>query len=168
MDVRFPTLKRTDKSRSVLPLKAMDSEELTDFMEKRGLGFAVISADEIPRYPVQKPNGLIANTDPSNLPGKHWVCFYLPKRGPVEFFDSLGHSPEYYHSLFRSFLIANGPIYLHNIGRLQDYGSPYCGEYCLDFLMQRVKGVSYYSYIKQFGDNYAQNDSLVLHRLREC
>jgi hypothetical protein len=143
----------------------MDAIELTDFLEKRGLDVAVVSADEIPRRPVQKPAGFIINTDPSELPGKHWVCFYLPKKGPIEFFDSLGHSPEYYHPLFRSFLIVNGPSYLHNTGRLQDYGSPYCGEYCLDFLIQREKGNSYCNYMTQFGDNYAKNDSQVIYRL---
>jgi hypothetical protein len=145
----------------------MDSEELTHFMEKRGIDDAVICADEIPRRPIQKPAGFVVNTDFCSGPGKHWVTFYFPKKGPVEFFDSLGHSPEYYHAIFRNFLIVNGPQYLYNIGRLQDYGSPYCGEYCLDFLVQRVKGVSYYSYITQFGDNYAQNDSIVLRNLME-
>ena len=143
----------------------MNAKQLTHFLEKRGLDVAVTSVDEIPRRPIQKPAGLIVNTDPSELPGKHWVCFYLPKKGPAEFFDSLGHSPEYYHAIFRSFLMTNGPQYLHNTKRLQDYGSPYCGEYCLDFLIQRQKGVSYKSFLKQCGDDYTQNNSLVYHRL---
>lgn len=145
----------------------MDAKQLSNFLEKTDLDFAVTSADEVPRYPIQKPTGLIVNTDPSYRSGKHWVCIYLPKKGPTEFFDSLGRSPEYYHPDFRRVLITNGPTYLHNEGRLQDYGSPYCGEYCLDFLVQRHRGESYQSFLKQFGDHYAENDSRVLHNLRE-
>jgi hypothetical protein len=145
--------------------RTMNAKQLTHFLEKRSLDALVICTNEIPRRPIQKPAGFVVNTDFCSGPGKHWVCFYLPKKGPAEFFDSLGHSPEYYHAIFRSFLMANGPQYLHNTKRLQDYGSPYCGAYCLDFLMQRVKGVSYYSYMTQFGDHYATNDSQVLLRL---
>jgi hypothetical protein len=61
--------------------------------------------------------------------------------------------------------MAYGPLYLHNTKRFQDYGSPYCEVYCLDFLIQRVKRVSYKSFLKQFGEDYAQNNSLVYHRL---
>jgi hypothetical protein len=36
---------------------------------------------------------LIANTDPSDRPGQHWVAYYLAPGGELEFFDSFGNDP---------------------------------------------------------------------------
>jgi hypothetical protein len=104
---RYPSLKKDtnveNKPTWWKDKRTMNAKQLTHFLEKRGLDVAVVSADEIPGRPIWKPAGFIVNTDLSSGPGKHWVCFYFPKKGPAEFFDSLGHSPEFYHSLFRSF-----------------------------------------------------------------
>ena len=100
----------------------MDTEELRRFLMRMTpeLDFAITSADRLPKSRIQRPKTLVLNTDPSNRPGEHWVCFYFPEIGPAEFFDSLGHSPEYYHRNFQSLLIVNGPEYLHHTRRIQD------------------------------------------------
>ena len=36
------------------------------------------------------PSAYLANTDPSSLPGKHWVAFYYLSPTQLEFFDSYG------------------------------------------------------------------------------
>ena len=143
----------------------MEATDLERVLVKTGLDHEVTSADRLPTT-MKKPAGLIVNTDPAHRPGTHWVSFYFPKRGPAEFFDSLGRSPEHYRRDFKNLLIAHGPDYLHNTGRIQDYGSATCGAYCLDFLMQRDRGVDYRSYLREWGDDYARNDALVWRRLR--
>ena len=142
----------------------MEAADLERVLLRMDLDHRITSADRLPAN-LKKPAGLIVNTDPAERPGTHWVCFYFPARGPVEFFDSLGHSPEYYRKDFKNFLIAHGPDYLHNMGRIQDYDSPYCGEYCLYFLARRRAGENYRTFLNRFGGNYARNDSLVSHEV---
>ena len=142
----------------------MEAAELESYLAREGLRHRVTSADLLPSA-VKRPEGLIVNTDPARRPGTHWVAFYLPGRGPVEFFDSMGFPPEHYHPSFRNFLILHGPEYLHNSGRIQDYGSAVCGAYCLDYLTRRDRGVDFRTYLKEWGCDYALNDSEVLRRV---
>ena len=69
----------------------MDNEQLNNVL--LGYPVTVCCADEIK---IQKGRFVISNTDTCQGPGKHWVAFYFPKRGPYEFFDSLGNRPEEY------------------------------------------------------------------------
>ena len=143
----------------------MDADQLIVFLKNRcpELDFAVTSADRLPsRTDFQRPAGLIANTDYAAGPGEHWVCFYFPQTGPVEFFDSLGHAPEHYHPNFKNLLVANGPSYLYNTARVQNYGSPYCGVYCLYYLVHRYAGIDFQRILNRFGRHYARNEATVL------
>ena len=147
----------------------MNAGQLKSFLKKRApyIDVAVTSADRLPfRTDFKRPAGLIVNTDPSTLPGKHWVCFYFPIKGPTEFFDSLGHRPEHYHINFKNLLIANGPEYLNNTERIQEDGSPYCGAYCLYYLVHRSRGLDYQSILNRFGGNHTLNDTKVVEWLQ--
>ena len=120
----------------------MDTTQLERYLENMGMNYLVTSSDRLP-WAIERPTALIANTDRADEPGTHWVCFYFPKKGPPEFFDSLGRSPEHYHKNFRNLLIAHGPEYIRNMGQVQANQSPYCGEYCLFFLSKRKAGETY-------------------------
>ena len=55
----------------------------------------VVPRDKLPivnKYPL----GLIADTDPHNQPGTHWVAMYFISRWESEFFDSYGFPPDTY------------------------------------------------------------------------
>ena len=52
----------------------------------------IVARDEF-KNPKKRPSFVIANTDVSSGPGKHWVTFFFPKHGKPEFFDSLGLRP---------------------------------------------------------------------------
>jgi hypothetical protein len=56
----------------------------------------VFPSDKLPQTIEKYPCGFVANTDPSNEPGTHWIAFYFPSEERGEFFDSYGHAPEYY------------------------------------------------------------------------
>ena len=60
----------------------------------------VFPSDNLPKMIDMYPCGLVANTNPSMKPRKHWVSIYLssPCIGPC--FDSNGKPPEFYE-LFR-------------------------------------------------------------------
>ena len=79
----------------------------------------------------------IANTDPSNLPGQHWVAFYIDRsRSPpiFEFFDSYGLTPSDYN--FPT--ISPNAHLIHNPIALQSLTSTVCGQYCILYLYLRT------------------------------
>ena len=94
----------------------------------------------------------VLNSKPSNHPGEHWVAVYLSE--VPEFFDSLGHSPEYYASGFEELLIDHGPMYMYNTRRLQNYGSSACGHFCIYYIISRMKG----NCIREIVEKFAQYD----------
>lgn len=61
------------------------------YMKNRIIG--VFSADQLPHMQLGSETGLITNTDPTHLPGRHWVAFYLNQQKELECFDSFGNSP---------------------------------------------------------------------------
>ena len=65
------------------------------------------------------PCGVVANTDLSNKPGTHWVAFYFSSTEKGEFFDSFGHSPDYYNNSFKSFLETHSSEWSFNNRKLQ-------------------------------------------------
>lgn len=56
----------------------------------------VFPGDKLPTINTY-PAGLIANTDPQDQPGMHWVAMYFDSPHESEFFDSYGFSPETYN-----------------------------------------------------------------------
>ena len=69
----------------------MNSRQLYDML--LGYPVTICTADQLK---IQRGRFFISNTDTSQGPGNHWVAFYFLKRGPFEFFDSLGHMAKDY------------------------------------------------------------------------
>jgi hypothetical protein len=109
----------------------------------------------------RKPLLVISNTDPSWLPGEHWVAFYFPVKDVPEFFDSFGHGPDYYSTDFVSFLVNNSfkADYAYNQRQIQHPKSNICGLYCVLFALSKVNKMPYETFIKQFDPLHLdQND----------
>jgi hypothetical protein len=91
---------------------------------------------------------LVANTDPANFPGKHWVLFIASlNRGNVylEYFDSYG-LPILMHSALHTACLRThylSQIRLSNNHVLQDITSSVCGHYCLLVAYFRANGNSF-------------------------
>ena len=115
----------------------------------------VISSDQLPLV-VKKPTVYIVNTDPSWLPGEHWVTFFMDT--VCEQFDSSGIAPR---KEFETFLIAYGPNYKFNTKRVQDYDTDTCGLYCLMYAYFRCRGYSFDDFINMFKDNLSVNEIIV-------
>lgn len=91
----------------------------------------------------KRPKLIIANTDPETKPGKHWLLFYFDDTGySVDFFDSLGKSPENYPAEITHFLKLWAENVYYVTDRIQPMGSALCGHYCL-----------YYAYCKSIGES---------------
>ena len=95
------------------------------------------------------PAFYIVNTDPSSLPGKHWVVFYI-NDNCCEFFDSLGQSPDFYHAYFKQILIKHSCNYMYTPTRLQNYSSNMCGKYCIYYVMQRTAAKTFKEIVSEF------------------
>ena len=91
----------------------------------------VFPSDRLPVIST-KPACFIANIDPSNKPGQHWVSMFFDKE--TEYFDSYGLEPEGSFATYKPAVI--------NRYCLQDIGSTVCGEYCIYYLAKRVRGLS--------------------------
>lgn len=112
---------------------------------------------------ITRPKLYIVNTDESNLPGSHWVLFYIPREGYPEFFDSLGRKPYDYHPYFERFLLSYDKSYMQNVKRLQNYESTLCGAYCIFYAVHRCKGYSMRAIVHKFESNtLKQNDALIV------
>lgn len=122
----------------------------------------VYCADEIPICNV-KHSCFISNTDITGLPGSHWVAFYFPKKGPPEYFDSVGNPPGYYHTFFEDVLVLGGPQYLQNSTRVQGKNSVSCGAFCIYYLYYRCRGVAMASIVESFDlTEFSENDYMTL------
>ena len=130
----------------------MNNLQLTRLMKTdtclRNNTLGVFPSDKLPEKIYKLPVCLIANTDPSNEPGKHWVAFYIDSEGRGEFFDSYGREPE--NPNFRNFLETNCETYGWNDRRLQGYISSVCGQYCLYYLYRRCRGTSLREFLSEF------------------
>lgn len=112
----------------------MNNHELEYFLSSYGV--EVVCAEELPAFVKKRPRFYVVNTDSCGKPGKHWVVFYFSET-ICEFYDSLGCTPQYYHTRFKNILLANGSQYRYMTDRIQALDSDVCGQYCIYFIMQR-------------------------------
>ena len=74
----------------------LSTRDLEDMMRQDPVAsscfLGVFASNELPSKIPSYPSGLIANTDPNNKPGQHWVAMFL-EESKEEFFDSYGLPP---------------------------------------------------------------------------
>ncbi len=103
----------------------------------------------------KNPCGFVANTDPSDKPGKRW---YFPTEKKGEFFDSYGHAPNFYRDSFGDFLGKHCDKWDFNKCKLQSAWSDVCAQYCIFYLSHRALGYSMNQIVQLFNDNNMLND----------
>lgn len=141
------------------------TETLNQDLEVRRQFKGVWPADMIPTR--AQPGVYIFNTATSRERGRHWITIYVPDRGPAEFFDSLGHSPEYYQAKFEKFLVKHHRNYMINNNRLQALGSATCGYYALFYVVHRCRGWEMRDIVHLFGRDLFKNDIKVVNFVHE-
>ena len=114
-----------------------------------------------PRYPFC----CVANTEPSESPGEHWVAMYFDAEGRGEFFCSYGSTPR--QGEFDRFLRRNSSNWIYNDSCLQSTDSLVCGHYCIFYLHYKCLGYSMFSIVQMFSNNRRGNDHIVSKFVKE-
>lgn len=143
----------------------MDTTQLKKLMMSdpciRPYAAGVHSADHLlgitPRY----PSCMIANTDPSDKPGMHWVAFYYTHDHKCEFFDSHAMTPDVYHPDWVTWISQHATEWTSNKQNVQPWNTSTCGLHCLFFLYHRCLGLSFAELMAFYSDNLQANDLMV-------
>lgn len=125
----------------------------------------VFSADTLPTLLADSPIFYIVNTDKSNGIGLHWILISIPNSiAEIEWFDSLGKTPDYYHNNFLKFVTRNyKSSYLTNSYCVQSSNSDKCGYFCMYVADKRCMSNTYANIMKTFNvDNLSENDTLTV------
>ena len=141
---------------------ALTNEDIFQFIMKDELMSETLDGiypiDKLPMF-THLAKFYFINSDPSFLPGKHWVCVFSPNSSHPEFFDSLGRAPSAYSDAIPIFL---GEKYVYNSIRLQAPNSSTCGLYCLYYLYHRLRGHTFFEILDRFSKDLEHNDALVI------
>ena len=133
----------------------MRTSEIYRFLERDTL---LCNVKVLPRDKWTLDQGsVIINTDPAHLPGKHWLAIHV-QEGQIYFFDSSGHSPEYY-----GFHFPKDYDVISNTKRWQSIGTEYCGHYCLFFLWHVTRGWTIQALMDKYWSRITQeNDEIIM------
>ena len=124
----------------------------------------VCALDQLEKPPF--PSAYVIKSDPSSIPGEHWVAVYFDKRGQREYFDSYGLPPTLVG--LESYMDAyslSGWIYNRKI--LQAYFSSFCGHYCVYFILFRCCGIPLHVIISDFTSNLTVNNRSISRFIRD-
>lgn len=109
--------------------------------------------------PDGRPECVIANLDPHNKDGSHWIAIHVDQDGVGEFFDSYGRQPK--KKEFIKYLNKNCCRWT-SVGRaLQSPFASTCGQYCVYYLFLKVRGVPTREIVDGFGGDFEKNDMKV-------
>ena len=124
----------------------------------------IFAYDTLDNFSLKKNKicALIINTDPSTLPGEHWLLVYFnPHIKTIIWFDSYGHSPNYYGKEIKKWLWSFGLIVKISSQKIQSEKSEYCGLFCLYVLYFLSRNVPLYKILSNFSVNLNYNDKIV-------
>lgn len=145
----------------------MNTVQLTGVMDKISCNtyfLGVLPCDYLPKTPLRTlPSMVLINTDPSGLPGQHWLAIYINDDSVACFFDSFGNKPDYqgFHPVIKDFLNINSTKVLHSTVQVQDFSSDTCGQHCVFFLYHMSKGFDYDYVMKLYTYDLIKNDKMV-------
>ena len=123
------------------------------FIKRDILG--VFAADMVPSRISKLPSLIVANTDISTLPGRHWIAMYIGNDGAGYYFHSLGRPPQQY---FLNFMKGNSHSWICNTNQIQSLTSYVYGHYCSAFAYFVCRGKSMNTFLLNFKRDRYLND----------
>jgi hypothetical protein len=139
------------------PLTTLDIRRL---LKRRKIFRGVFPADMLPQI-VEYPSVVVANTDPSSLPGAHWIAMHFDARRRCAYFDSYGSPPTVEQHI--SFIKRNSVSHTWNKKELQSMDSSLCGHYCCIFAVNCSKNNTMSKFLSLFEEGQVYcNDAKTL------
>ena len=120
----------------------------------RKYALGVYPADGLPQVTIW-PSCFIANLDPANKPGSHWIAVFIDSEGVGECFDSYGRSP---CESLNKYLKKYCKTILYNPVRIQGPLSSSCGQYCVYYLCHRARDRTMSKIVADFCSDFPLND----------
>jgi hypothetical protein len=124
----------------------------------------VYACDKLPKN-VPTSSLYVCNTDPSTLPGEHWIVIYIDSKKRADFFDSFGMHPSV--KIFETFLNNNSVVWSHSNKVVQHPFSDACGYHCIFFAFHRCLGFNMNAIVNMYTNNLMYNDAIVKEFIRE-
>ena len=119
----------------------------------------IYASDELPDITHSSlPMVIVANTDPADRPGRHWICMYFDEEDHGEFFDSFGMPPQ---RTFERFMERNCSVWTFNDKQMQSAISRFCGHYCVWYCMMKNRGIKLHLLTNAMTTDTGLNDFLV-------
>lgn len=115
----------------------------------------VFPRDRIPK-PKKLPAFYVVNYDSNDEPGEHWVAIHLFEPNEGEYFDPFGLPP--LHPALREFMQTNCKSWTYSIKDIQHAQSIKCGSFCVNFVRERSRGLSYRTFLSKFERASLLND----------
>ena len=114
--------------------------------------------DALPHTLMKPPVLMVVNTDPHNLPGRHWKVIYMDETYCGEVFDSLA-TPLSNHVI--QFMNRHTRQWKTNRAMFQHPSSRQCGVYVLYFMTQRLNYPSLSAFCQSFSSNLKDNERMM-------
>lgn len=106
---------------------------------------------------------LIINSDTSDKPGTHWLALFKEASNDIiEFFDSFSMPVEFYNPHILKFINERCNYLNQSRIQIQSNLSTTCGHFCIFYLIQRTRGVTFENILSEFSrTNLVKNDKKV-------
>ena len=136
----------------------MESVVIDKVLKKNcGIYRGIYACDQLPDVTI-RPSVIVANTDPSHSPGRHWICMFFDADDHGEFFDSFGMPPK---EVFERYMDENCLAWTFNNMQMQYLVSRFCGHYCIWYCMMKFRRITLYELARLTSNDTGLNDYLV-------
>ena len=131
----------------------MNTDEIQCILKRAKLGMrflGVFPADKVPKH--GHGDGMsccVANTDPHDRPGEHWVAFVWKGKELYEYFDPYGMPLETYQTLHETMMLMQQWPRSVSSTAVQPPLSTACGHFCVYFLCFRSRSMSLASIVSR-------------------
>lgn len=122
-----------------------------------------MGCDQLPTTPERvEPRAYIVNTDPSHLPGEHWLGIWT-ENDTCEIMESYGVPLTYFENIDPLIMWLNQwPKLRRNEQMVQSIQSAGCGDYALVYLMCKARGYSLNDFLSPFSKtDFVMNDDII-------
>ena len=136
----------------------MESVVIDKVLKKNcGIYRGIYACDQLPSITI-RPSVIVVNTDPSNKPGRHWICMFFDGDSHGEFFDSFGTPP---NLVFERYMDKQCFAWTFNNRQMQSLVSRFCGHYCIWYCIMKFRRVTLNELVRMTSNDTGLNDFLV-------